>query len=209
MTKLRWFCKMRRMQKTISATALAIAVVIAASFLCAPRDVQADNAPDWLRAAAQDKLPEYPKDTVAVILLDEQQTIVKDNGEIETRHRRAYKLLRPEARERFGGVSVNFDDQTKLSLLKAWTIMPDGRQIEMKEKDAVEIGDVGSYELYNDKHLKFLKFQEANPGSVVGYEYVQRHRPFVFEDNWSFQYLVPCRRARFSLQIPAGWEFTN
>ena len=43
----------------------------------------ADSAPDWMRAAAQDKLPEYAGDTVAVILLDEQYTTVKDNGEIE------------------------------------------------------------------------------------------------------------------------------
>jgi hypothetical protein len=33
--------------------------------------VQADNAPDWVRAVAQEKLPEYPKDTVAVVLLDD------------------------------------------------------------------------------------------------------------------------------------------
>ena len=204
----RSFFNMMSRQKTISALALAIAGAIAAAFLWVPRQVQADNAPDWLRAAAQDKLPEYPKDTVAVILLDEQQTIVKDNGEIETRYRRAYKLLRPEGREHYGGAAVNFDNETKLSFLKAWTIMPDGRAIEVKEKDAVEVG-VGSEELYNDKHYKFLKFPEANPGSVVGYEYVQKHRPFVFEDDWSFQDRVPCRRARFSLQIPAGWEFTG
>jgi transglutaminase-like putative cysteine protease len=199
---------MRRTQRTISALALVIAGAIAATSLWVPNCVQADSAPDWLRAAAQDKLPDYPADTVAVILLDERQTIVKDNGEIETRYRRAYKLLRPEARENYGGVAVNFDNETKLSFLKAWTVMPDGRQIEVKEKDAVEVG-VSDYELYSDAHYKYLKFPEANPGSVVGYEYVQKHRPFVFEDDWSFQDHLPCRRARFSLQIPAGWEFTS
>lgn len=185
-----------------------MSAVVAGILLWGPRRAQADNAPDWLRAAAQDKLPNYPADTVAVILLDEQQTIVKDNGEIETRYRRAYKLLRPEARKEYGGVAVNFDKETKLSFLKAWTVMPDGRQIEVKEKDAAEVG-VGDYELYSDARYKYLKFPEANPGSVVGYEYVQKHRPFVFEDDWSFQDHVPCRRARFSLQIPNGWEFTN
>jgi hypothetical protein len=36
-----------------------------------PSRVEADFAPDWLRAAAQDSLPKYPEDTVAVTLLSE------------------------------------------------------------------------------------------------------------------------------------------
>ena len=205
MTKNKSFFKTPNRLK-ISLAAFAVALLLSlASFL--PR-VHADNAPDWLRAAAQDKLPNYPADTVGVIILDDKQTTVKDNGEIETRYRRAYKLLRPEARKEYGGVFVYFDNETKISFLKAWTIMPDGRQIEVKEKDATEVG-IGYDELYSDKRLKYLRFSEANPGSVVGYEYVQKHRPFVFEDYWSFQDLVPCRRARFSLQVPAGWEFTS
>ena len=58
--------------------------------------MQADSAPDWLRSAAKEKLGDYSKDTVAVVLLDDRQTTVKDNGEIETRYRRAYKLFRPK-----------------------------------------------------------------------------------------------------------------
>ena len=168
----------------------------------------ADQAPDWLRAASQDKLPDYPKDTEAVVLLEEQYTTVKDNGEIETRCRRAYRLLRPEGREGYGGVAVHFDSETKLTYLKAWTITADGAAIELKEKEAVEAG-LSSYEIYSDKRVKYLKFPEANPGSVVGYEYVQKHRPFVFEDDWWFQSRIPTRKARFVLQIPSGWEYTN
>jgi transglutaminase-like putative cysteine protease len=194
-------------QKIISAIALGFcAAAIAVVWL--PSYVQADTAPEWLRTAAQDNLPKYPEDTVAVTLLSEQQTTVKDNGDIETRYRRAFKLLRPEAREQFGSIVVQFDDETKLSFLKAWTITPTGQQMELKEKDAVETG-ITSYGLYSDARVKVLKFPEANPGSVVGYEYVQRRRPFIFEDSWAFQQNIPTRRSRFSLQIPAGWEFTN
>jgi Domain of Unknown Function with PDB structure (DUF3857)/Transglutaminase-like superfamily len=167
-----------------------------------------NTAPDWLRAAAQETLPEYPKDAVAVVLLDEQQVTVKDNGEIETRHRYAYKFLRPEAREQYGYAFVRFDDQTKISFFGAWTIMPNGAQIEVKEKEAGETS-LASFEVFSDDRAKFIRFPEANVGSVVGYEYVQRHRPLVFEDDWRFQDEIPMRRARFSLQIPAGWEFTN
>src|SRR5271154_6466303 len=213
MTTLKSFCKMRNLPKitrpvaAAALTALAAVTLAAALSWFSPR-VFADTAPDWLRAAAQQTLPEYPKDTVAVVLLDEQQTTVKENGEIETRHRRAYKLLRPEAREDYGYAAVRFDNETKISFFKAWTITHDGKEMELKEKDAVE-GSWTSFEVFTDLRAKGIKFSAADPGSVVGYEYVQKHRPFVFEDDWQFQSKIPTRRARFSLQVPPGWEFTN
>ena len=102
--------------------------MLALAFWFSPR-VHADTAPEWMRAAAHQTLPEYSKDTVAVVLLDEQQTTVKDNGEIETKYRRAYKILRPEGRDQYGGVVVSFSNDTKLSFFKAWTITADGREM--------------------------------------------------------------------------------
>jgi transglutaminase-like putative cysteine protease len=201
MTKAKLFCKMSNPPK-ISLAAAALAL------LCLVPGLRADNAPDWLRTAAQDKLPDYPKDAVAVVLLDEQITSVKDNGDIEVRHRYAYKFLRPEAREDFGHAVVFFDNQTKISFFRAWTILPNGTQIEMKEKEATETS-IADCDLFNDQRAKFIRFPEANVGSVVGFEYVQRQRPFVFESDWWFQDKIPTRRARFSLQLPSGWEFTN
>jgi hypothetical protein len=174
----------------------------------APRARAADTAPDWLRAAAQQKLPEYDKDTVAVILLDEIQTTVHDNGEIDTLHRAAIRLLRPDARNEYGGKAVPFDKETKVSYLKAWTIEANGHEIAVGEKDVTEHGFLADIE-YTDVRVKALQFPEANPGNVVGYEYVQRDRPFVFEDAWEFQDPLPVVTARFQLQLPPGWEFTT
>jgi hypothetical protein len=168
----------------------------------------ADSAPDWLRAAAQQRLPEYDKDTVAVILLDETQTTVHDNGEIDTLHRGAIRLLRPDARLEYGGKAVPFDKETKVSYLKAWTIEANGHEIAVGEKEVTEYGFLADIE-YTDVRVKALQFPEANPGNVVGYEYVQRDRPFVFEDTWEFQDRAPVVTARFQLQLPPGWEFTT
>lgn len=213
MTTRKSFCKMTNLPKitrhvAVAALAALFTVALAPVFSRLSPRVLADTAPEWLRAAAQQTLPEYPKDTVAVVLLDEQQTTVKDNGEIETRHRRAYKLLRPEARDDYSYAAVTFDNETKLSFFKAWTITHDGKEMELKEKDAVEVS-LTSFEVFTDLRAKGIKFSAADPGSVVGYEYVQKHRPFVFEDDWQFQSKIPTRRARFSLQVPGGWEFTN
>lgn len=196
---------MRRLPKTISLAALFAAVVASVAFFT-PTASAGDSAPDWLRAAAQEKLPDYDKDTDAVILLDETQTTVHDNGEIDTLHRGAMRLLRSEARREYGGKAVPFDKDTKIAYLKAWTIESNGHEIAVGDKDAVEYGYLTDLE-YTDVRLRALQFPEANPGNVVGYEYVQRDRPYVFEDNWWFQDRAPVVTARFELQIPSGWEF--
>src|SRR5271154_7000986 len=213
MTTLKSCCKMLnlpKITKAVGATALMalVAVTLAAAVSWFSPRVFADTAPDWLRAAAHQTLPEYSKDAVAVVLLDEEQTTVKDNGDIETRHRLAYKLLRPEAREKYAYAFVDFNNDTKLSFFKAWTITANGQEMELKEKDAVEFS-LSSFEVFSDLRGKGIKFSAADPGNIVGYEYVQKHRPFAFEDYWQFQSEIPTRRARFSLQLPAGWEFSE
>jgi Domain of Unknown Function with PDB structure (DUF3857)/Transglutaminase-like superfamily len=183
--------------------------VAAALFLCgATRTRAGDSAPDWLRAAAQQKLRDYPSDTKAVILLDETQITVQSNGEIFTRHRMAIRLIRPEARDDYGGVGVNFDKDEKVVSLNAWTIEPDGKVISVGDKDAEVRGYLDALD-YEDVKTKVLQFPDAYPGRVVGFEDVQRDRPYVFEDDWWFQNQSPVRTARLILQIPSDWEFTT
>ncbi len=184
-------------------------LAVALCFVGFARPGQAgDTAPDWLRAAARETVPVFPNNPVAVILLDECSTTVRDNGEIETVYRRAYKILRPEGRERYGHLEVHFDSDTRLLELKAWAIPADGKEYELKEKDSVEHGLVGEG-LYNDERVKVLDIPAATPGNVIGYEYSKRHRPYLLEDDWYFQDLIPILRARFTLQLPPGWEITT
>jgi hypothetical protein len=80
--------------------------------------------------------------------------------------------------------------------------------MEVKEKEATE-RSLTSFEVFSDVRSKTLRFPEVKPGSVVGFEVVQRERPFLFEDDWMFQSQVPMRKARFTLELPAGWEYTS
>jgi Domain of Unknown Function with PDB structure (DUF3857)/Transglutaminase-like superfamily len=185
-----------------------LAAGVAVALLCSAPPASADSAPDWLRALAQEKLPTYPDDTIAVELLDELQTTVADNGQITTRHRIAYKLLRPQAKERYGYAGVAFDNETKIMSFNAWTITADGHEFALKDKDSLERSTT-TYEVFSDDKEKLQRFNEANPGSVVGYEYVQKQRPFIFEDDWQFQDPMPLRHGRLVLQLPPGWDFTT
>jgi len=166
----------------------------------------AADAPGWMHDAARDTRVNAPAEASAAILIDEQQTTVKENGEVETLYRRAYRILRPNGRD-YGHVAVSFDAQRKLTYLKAWCIPKDGKDYEVKEKDAAEVNFQD--EFYSDLRTKVLDIPAAIPGNVVGYEYVQKGRPFILQDEWWFQAPVFVRKARFTLTIPNGWEFSN
>ena len=203
------FCRMFLRHKTPTRTegawrqAWPILLFLAAALACS--SIASASAPEWLRAAAQTPLPKYADDTDAVLLLSEQITTVTDAGEIRTLYRRAYKVLRPGGRDR-GVVAVYFDDETRLTELKAWCLPAAGKDYEVKQKDAIETSAFNE-SLYQDTRYLILKIPAADPGNVVGYEYEQRRRPSILQDTWQFQHDVPVRRARFELRLPSGWEY--
>jgi hypothetical protein len=165
------------------------------------------GVPGWMLDASRQPLGVYPPDTRAVVLLDETVTTVRDNGEVVTGYRRVVKILSTKGRE-FGTAQVYFDSETRLNNFRAYSIAADGQQYEVKEKEAIETMPYGG-ELYSDKRLKLIRIPAAEPGAVVGYEYEQKRRPYIFQDHWYFQEDVPVKKARYILQIPAGWEYKS
>lgn len=200
--------------RTRSARLSAVIVATCAALGLAPGSKADKNAaPEWLRAAASEKLPEYPhrpdNSPESILLLDEAQINVKDNGSIETRFRRAFRILRPEGGNdpEWNHIEIEFGNDQKVSDLRSWTITADGRELATDRKDVVQQGFLYDIE-YTDAQAQTLRFLEAKAGSVVGYEYVIKNHPYVFEDDWYFQDIVPVHTSRVTLQIPPGWEFS-
>ena len=81
----------------------------------------AAGVPDWLRNLAQQSARQYADDVNAVILLDEGETTVKDNGEIITHQKIAYRILRPEGKS-YAGLGLPFDNETRITFLRGWSI---------------------------------------------------------------------------------------
>jgi hypothetical protein len=117
-----------------------------------------------------------------------------------------YKLLRPESRREYEMAAAHFDNDTKISFFKAWTITADGKEFELKEKDALET-NVSSFEVFSDRKMKILRYIAAEPGNFVGYEIIQKVRPQIFDVFWNFQDTIPVRKSRFSIQLPPGWDY--
>jgi predicted transglutaminase-like cysteine proteinase len=183
----------------------AFQLALAAAFVFACPRASA-GTPDWMKQVAQAQLPAYPADTDAVVLLDERLTSISPPGEVRVTYRKAYRILRPQART-LGTVYVYFDSETQLKFLKGWSITSRNEEYEVKESDAVETSAF-SESLYADTRYKLLQIPASQPGSVIGYEYQQRQRPSVLQAVWSFQDQIPVHRARFVLELPQNWSYT-
>lgn len=161
--------------------------------------------PDWLRNLAQQPAKKYADDANAVILLDDQETTVKDNGEIVTHERLAFRILRPEGKD-YSQHSVHFDAETRLNSFRGWSITAKGQEYESKDKDAFE-HSLGSANEFSDTKEKLLIVPGAEVGTVVGFEYEQKRRPYMFQDYWYFQDMIPVEKSRYTLRLPAKWEY--
>lgn len=163
------------------------------------------GAPEWLRNLAHAPAKSYPDDVNAVALLDDGETIINEKGDIVVHERVAYRILRPEGRS-FATLGLNFDNETKITSMHGWSITAKGQEYEAKEKDAFE-RSLSTYEIYSDDREKVLQVSGADVGTVVGFEYEQKRRPYIFQDNWYFQEMIPVEHSRYSLRLPKGWEY--
>jgi hypothetical protein len=165
------------------------------------------DAPQWMHAVVNAGLPAHDERTNAVLLYSEDMLSVQSNGKIKKVERRVYKILRPDGR-RYGAVRADFDAETKINSVRGWCIPAQGKDYEVREKDAIETALLGvqNGELMTDLKSKILTIPAADPGNIVGYEIEQELRPYVMQDVWAFQQEVPVREAHYSLQLPAGWD---
>jgi hypothetical protein len=168
----------------------------------------AGDAPGWMHSAAGAPVPAHDEKADAVLLYSEKNVTVVSADKMKTTVRRAYRILRPGGRE-YGELGIPFNSHDKITAIHGWSIPAEGRDYEVKDKDALEVAvpKVEGSELITDVRFKFLRIPAADPGNVVGYEYEEEEQPMVLQDIWSFQAHVPVRESHYSLQLPPGWEF--
>jgi hypothetical protein len=186
-------------------------IVLLCAVLCGlalPRHSQAADAPQWMHAVASAPLPAHDDKTDAILLYSERAVNVQSLDKIKTRVRVVYKILRPSGRE-YGIASVSFNAHSKINGLRGWCIPAQGKDYEVKDKEAVEIAmpKIDGSELISDVKDKLLQIPAPDPGNIVGYEYEKEEQPMVLQDIWDFQREIPGRELHFSLQLPAGWDY--
>ena len=197
----------RRPQATKTRSVRLAGWIAAALFVCVPNAMAGGDAPQWMHALVNAPLPSYDEKTDAVLLYSETNVTVISTDKIKTQVREAYKILRPEGRDH-GTVFVHFNPQRKVKSFHGWCIPAQGKDYEVKDKDAIEVSPrIEGAELISDVKYKVLRIPAPDPGNIVGYEYEVEEQPFFLQDMWGFQETAPVRETHYSLQLPAGWEY--
>src|SRR6266478_1225588 len=168
----------------------------------------AGDAPGWMHALVNAPLPAHDDKTDVVLLYSERIVTVQSADKVKTTVREAYKILRPGGRE-YGMVGASFNSHSKITGMRGWCIPAQGKDYEVKDKEAVEISlpKIEGSELVSDVKEKFLRIPAADPGNIVGYEYEEEEQPLVLQDAWHFQETNPAREAHYTLQLPPGWDY--
>jgi hypothetical protein len=176
--------------------------------LAAPRLAQAGDAPAWMHAVATATLPAHDEKTDAVLLYEQRTVNVQSADKIKMQVRVVYKILRPSGRD-YGFASVPFNAHSKVNGLRGWCIPAQGKDYEVKDKEAMEISlpKIEGSDLITDVKEKVLQIPAPDVGNVVGYEYEEDEQPLVLQDVWDFQREIPVRETHYSLQLPPGWAY--
>src|SRR6266852_79515 len=168
----------------------------------------AGDAPGWMHALVNAPLPAHDDKTDVVLLYSERIVTVQSADKIKTTVREAYKILRPGGRE-YGMVGASFNSHSKITGMRGWCIPAQGKDYEVKDKEAMEISPskIKRSQIGLDVKDKLARIPAADPGNIVGYEYEEEEQPLVLQDAWHFQETNPVREAQYTLQLPSGWEY--
>jgi hypothetical protein len=203
---LEWATPRRTYRAHFSALACGFLSLLFCALASSP--ARAGDAPAWMHAAASAPVPAHDEKTDAVLLYSEQIVTVQSVDKVKTHVRLAYKILRPGGRD-YGVARVSFNAHSKVTALRGWCIPAQGKDYEVKDKEAVEVSlpRVSGSELISDVKDKLLQIPAPDPGNIVGYEYEEEEQPMVLQNIWAFQREIPGREIHYTLQLPAGWEF--
>ncbi|MGO8794073.1 MAG: DUF3857 domain-containing transglutaminase family protein [Candidatus Sulfotelmatobacter sp.] len=200
-------CSQPQLPRSISRRASLLAFAVACILGYVPQAAAGADAPAWMHALVNAPLPAHDEKTDAVLLYSETNVSVQSADKVKEVVRVAYKILRPGGRE-YGYAYAYFDSRSKITNFHGWCIPAQGKDYEVKDKDAVEISlpKVDGSELIQDVKVKVLNIPAPDPGNIIGYEYEKEERPYALQEAWEFQREIPTRESHFSLQLPPGWE---
>ncbi len=171
----------------------------------------ASDAPPWMHAVVNTTVTPVDDKADAAVLFSEEIVTVQSADKVRSVVRAVYKILRPGGRDH-GVVVVSFNPHRKITGMRGWCIpATGGKDYEVRDKDAVitSLPKIEGSELVTDVKEKILRIPAADVGSIIGYEYEIEEQPFVLQDVWYLQRTLPVREARYTLQLPTGWEYKS
>jgi transglutaminase-like putative cysteine protease len=165
-----------------------------------------DDAPAWLRQAANLTIPTYDKDVTAVVLVDDGTISVGDDGRIVKVYNFAVRILRRDGRG-YAQARVGYVPESgKVKELRAWLIHGDGEVKRYGKDETLDLAGTPN-DVYDEYRFKRITAgSEADAGMVFGYTYTTEDRTVFSQDDWAFQSAIPAISSRYTLVLPSGWR---
>ena len=195
-----------RMSTRTLGLCAALVLLFSASAFAAP---VGDEAPAWLTQAAAASAPPYARDVPAVVLHDEGQTTISDDGKIVNVSTFAVRILTRVGRGSAQAVAGYATDTGKVREIRAWLIRPNGQVKRFGKDETVDFAS-DSNDVYNQYRTKRIDARdEADAGMVFGYQIITEERALFPQTDWSFQGRLPVLMSRYTLTLPSGWSATG
>ena len=173
--------------------------------LAVPVAALGDEPPSWLRQAAALKVPAYDKKISSVVLVDESNMVVAEDGRMTRTSLYAVRILTREGRNSAIAAEGYETDFGKIREIRAWMIPASGKSMSYDNEDVVDEADLN--DVYNESRVKrIVARDDAEPGSVFGYMIVSEMRPYFNQSMWYFQGVDPVISSKLTLTLPAGWR---
>ncbi len=173
--------------------------------LAVPVSAAGDELPSWLRQAAALKLPAYDKKVSSVVLVDESNMVIAEDGRVTRTSLFAVRILTREGRDSAVAAESYETDSGKIREIRAWLIQPSGKFTSYDNDNVVDEADLD--DVYNESRMKkIVARNEADSGSVFGYMIVSEMRPFFNQSMWYFQGVDPVLSSKLTLTLPSGWR---
>lgn len=183
--------------------------IVALFCLIGSSTVFAEDAPGWLRQAANLRVPSYEKDTSAVAVVDEQLVNLNNDRKLVITENFAVRVLNREGRRWAVARAYYLSGSGKVRDIKAWIVRPDGTTKFYDKKQIVDI-IADPNDVYNEGRLKVINaIGDVDTGFVFGYTVVSEETPLFYQDKWTFQSSIPTVQSRYSLTLPNGWTASS
>jgi transglutaminase-like putative cysteine protease len=174
-----------------------------------------DETPAWLTQAAAAVAPPYAKEVPGVVLHNEQQVSIGSDGKMITTTTYAVRILTREGRAYAVAAAPYETDTGRIREMKAWLINRHGQVKKYGKDETVDIATAN--DVYDETHVKLIFARDdADVGSVFGYQSVSEERSLFPQTDWSFQKklpgvsaALPALLSRYTLTLAAGWSATS
>jgi transglutaminase-like putative cysteine protease len=164
-----------------------------------------EDAPAWFKQAAATAAP-AAKDASAVVLLDEGQFTVDEQGRGMRVTRYAVRILTREGRKYAVARAGYATDAGAVRDMRAWLMKPNGEIKRYGKDETIDVA-VTDYSLYQEARVRAISaVNESDAGMTFGYEVRQETKEPFAQETWLFQSDAPMAVSRYSLTVPANWR---